>query len=265
MYSKKICTFCNKTILRVGVNNILLAKTCIMFPNEFDNRIIQFTNQFVHKSVIFDEAIVFLSDCMVLKGGVMMTGIWWIWFKEKKTQRNSREHIISTLVGSFVAMFIVRILATKIPFRARPILNPENHLISAYSFEKLDFNFLSSFPSDHATLFFALSAGLFYSSRKLGIFALVYTSLFIAFPRIYLGLHYPTDILAGATIGVVSVVVFNSKHFKDNISSKLLDMSMRKEHYFYPLFFLLTYQIADMFNSTRNLLTFLGHWIKLWL
>ncbi len=191
-----------------------------------------------------------------------MTGLWWVWFKEKNSQGDNREHIISTLLGSFVGMFIVRILANKLPYRARPILNPENHLVSAYSFNKDLFDNLSSFPSDHATLFFALSAGLLYSSRKVGVVALLYTTVFIAFPRVYLGLHYPSDILGGALVGVLTIMVFNLNYFEINVSRRLLKASKYKEHVFYPLFFLLTYQIADMFISTRNIITFLAHWLK---
>ena len=229
--------------------------------NGFDSQIIHFINQFSHKSIYLDESIVFLSNCQILKGGVLMTGLWWIWFKEKDSQNDNREHIISTLIGSFVAMFIVRILANKLPFRARPILNPSNHLVEAYSLNKDLFDTLSSFPSDHATLFFAISTGLLYSSRKIGIVALIYTTVFIAFPRIYLGLHYPTDILGGASVGVLCVVLANTNYIEVNISRKLLLASKHKEHVFYPLFFLLTYQISDMFNSTRNIISFLGHLI----
>ena len=229
--------------------------------NTFDSHIIHFLNQFVHKSYLFDECIVFLSNCQMLKGGVLMTGLWWVWFKEKDSQSDNREHIISTLLGSFIAMFIVRVLASRLPFRSRPILNPANHLVEAYSLNKDFFDNLSSFPSDHATMFYALSAGLLYSSKKVGTVALIYTTLFIAFPRVYLGLHYPTDILGGALVGIVTVMATNINYVEVNFSRRLIRASKYKEHVFYPLFFLFTYQIADMFISTRNIITFLTHLI----
>jgi undecaprenyl-diphosphatase len=88
---------------------------------------------------------------------------------------------------------------------------------------------------------------------------LLYTTVFIALPRIYLGLHYTTDILGGAAIGCIMVALANTTFVRQKISATILAMGERKRHIFYPLFFLLSYQIADMFVSTRNIASFVIH------
>ena len=59
-----------------------------------------------------------------------------------------------------------------------------------------------SFPSGHTTASFEAATVLFLRYRKWGIAALVLAAL-IAFSRMYLYVHYPTDILAGLVLGVL--------------------------------------------------------------
>lgn len=59
-----------------------------------------------------------------------------------------------------------------------------------------------SFPSGHTSVSFAAAFALYFSRRKLWIPALVLAVL-ISFSRLYLYVHYPTDILAGAMIGII--------------------------------------------------------------
>jgi undecaprenyl-diphosphatase len=109
----------------------------------------------------------------------------------------------------------------------------------------------SSFPSHHAVLFFALSTGILFISKKVGAFALSYTALFIAFPRIYVGLHYPTDVIAGAIIGMAIALLGNKYLGKIERLQQIVNWSYSKPNLFYPLFFLLTFQIVNMFDTTR--------------
>ena len=57
-----------------------------------------------------------------------------------------------------------------------------------------------SFPSDHAIIAGAFAAGLLFRSRPLGTIAAV-AAVILAFARVYTGMHYPTDTIAGLLIG----------------------------------------------------------------
>lgn len=58
-----------------------------------------------------------------------------------------------------------------------------------------------SFPSGHTLASFGAATALFLHHKKWGIAALTLASL-IAFSRLYLYVHYPTDVLAGLVLGV---------------------------------------------------------------
>ena len=63
-----------------------------------------------------------------------------------------------------------------------------------------------SFPSAHTMISVSAAAALFHYSKALGIPALVIAAL-VGFSRLYLFVHFPTDVLAGAVIGVLLAVV----------------------------------------------------------
>jgi membrane-associated phospholipid phosphatase len=59
-----------------------------------------------------------------------------------------------------------------------------------------------SFPSDHATMAGAVAAGLLLVSWRLGLAAGAAAAL-MAFARVYIGAHYPQDVLAGLALGAL--------------------------------------------------------------
>ena len=63
-----------------------------------------------------------------------------------------------------------------------------------------------SFPSDHTTVAVALAVGLWIFSRRLGIIAAV-LALVEGFSRVYLGQHYPHDVLAAIVLGTAVMLV----------------------------------------------------------
>ena len=62
-----------------------------------------------------------------------------------------------------------------------------------------------SFPSDHATVAGAVAVGLLLTNRRWGIVA-VALAVLMAFTRVYVGAHYPSDVLAGLALGATVAV-----------------------------------------------------------
>lgn len=60
-----------------------------------------------------------------------------------------------------------------------------------------------SFPSDHATAAFAIAFAILFVSRRAGAVFLA-GAVAIALSRVFVGAHYPGDVLAGAGVGLVS-------------------------------------------------------------
>ena len=65
-----------------------------------------------------------------------------------------------------------------------------------------------SFPSGHTIASFEASVALYKNNKRLGIPALILASL-ISFSRMYLYVHYPTDVIASVILGTVFALIAN--------------------------------------------------------
>lgn len=121
------------------------------------------------------------------------------WFK--KTRNCSIMIVVSLLIG-----YVFNNLVLKNIFnRARPF--EENSVFKDFLLEiKMELPDGSSFPSGHAFSSFCCATIVFLFHKKLGILSFV-VAILIALSRVYLCVHYPTDVLAGAVIGALFAIM----------------------------------------------------------
>lgn len=89
--------------------------------------------------------------------------------------------------------------------------DPRPFLVLPDIHQLIDHETTSSFPSGHASFYFALAAGVYLYNKKAGWWYLASAGL-IGFARIFIGVHWPLDILVGAILGVITAVII--KHLK---------------------------------------------------
>jgi len=100
----------------------------------------------------------------------------------------------------FVALAVAQLIGGVVE-RARPYsVMPAAHVLIARS---TDF----SFPSDHATAAAAVAGGLLLAGRRRWGIAAVVAACAMAFARVYVGVHFPGDALAGLALGAAVAVL----------------------------------------------------------
>jgi membrane-associated phospholipid phosphatase len=199
-----------------------------------------------------DRFVSFQEGNTLLKSALFLTMYWYFWFRPGPDQEKRRRAIIAILVGTLLAIVVARTVATFAPFRIRPVYN--THLVYSLSFQlPTHFDHWSSFPSDTAAYLCALAFGLWHLSRRLTIPVILYTAGWICLPRMFLGLHYASDIVAGAAIGTAIVwVSLKTGWLQSGLAPRVLAFMDAKPHVFYAAAFLVVYEMASMFWDVRG-------------
>ena len=140
----------------------------------------------------------------------ILTGLILLCFK--KTRSCGLLLLISLILGFTVNDLIIKSIVQRVrPFNSfaeiLPLVNPPKSF---------------SFPSGHSASAFACAVSLYYTKRKWFAFGLVIAAL-IAFSRLYVGVHYPTDVLCGTLVGTISAIVAGNiytRKFKARAAAK---------------------------------------------
>lgn len=117
-------------------------------------------------------------------------------FMRRKDHVAPRDIILQALCAAGLGFFLREMIGL-LHFRARPFM--------FHSFEPLiRLSFIdSSFPSGHAMAAFALATIILKYDTLWGAIFAVFAGL-VAWGRVYVGVHYPSDVIAGAILGVLS-------------------------------------------------------------
>lgn len=115
--------------------------------------------------------------------------IYWFSF-----HRSSQQTALFALLTSLLALYVNLLIGDFFP-HPRPFMVPIGHTFIAHVAD-------ASFPSDHMTLACAIVFSMLFNQRFISGVALLFVSLFIAWGRIYMGVHFPADMLGSVLVAL---------------------------------------------------------------
>jgi len=114
--------------------------------------------------------------------------------------RKYRESAFAMIIALLLSLLICNLALKNIVQRDRPFWIDPTVIL------KIDEPSEFSFPSGHTFSSFAAAVTLYLFHRKIG-FAAIVLAIMIAFSRLYLFVHFPTDVLASVVLGSVTAVI----------------------------------------------------------
>ena len=157
-------------------------------------------NAFAGNWKILDWIGIFFADYFqYFLGAILVVLLFW----PKKDVLKNRLMVISAGISVFLSRIVITEIIKIIIHRSRPyiVLETAKKLIS----ENANFQ---SFPSGHAAIFFALAMAIWFYNKKLGIWFFI-GAILMGIARIFVGVHWPSDVLGGAVIGIISAIIID--------------------------------------------------------
>ena len=166
-------------------------------------------------------ARLFLNDYFVpTLLAVILIGLWFEGQSEAAQRNNQRAVLVATL-GTIVANSLLKII-NLLYYRPRPFAQ---HEVTLLFYRPTD----SSFPSNAAAIGFAIAAGVWLHNRAWGRWVMLIALLF-GVSRIFGGVHFPLDVLAGAGLGWASAWwVHRQEWLVEGLLVKILRVAKRLE------------------------------------
>lgn len=227
--------------------------------NNFDIQTELFLNRAVGLHHRFETSVAVGHGIALLNSVVIVFLMWSVLFDRKRPGqlREGFDLLVGAAFFSLFATLTARGLARMLPFRPRPIATPDIHFRVPGDLY-LPVMKWSAFPSDHATLLFGLAAGIFLVSRKAGWVAFAWVAIVICIPLLYMGIHWPTDIIAGAALGMSFTQLARINAVRDVVRRTVTRWHDSHPQVFYAVLFVWSYEIASLFDDVRHVLRFLS-------
>lgn len=168
---------------------------------DFNTDVFSFLYSYAHRAPWLDAVGVFFAQYLAYIIGAVLL----YWFFRPRATATDRMMIVLSVCSAAIARLVVKTAIILIYPHPRPyvVIAAVQPLIASSPSEAYQ-----SFPSGHALAFFAVALMVCFYKKRTGA-ALFLAATLMGAARIFVGVHWPFDIFAGAVLGVLtSLTIF---------------------------------------------------------
>ena len=227
---------------------------------QFDTNMVLWLNGMLSSHLWLAKAVSALALNPIARGVPIFVPLVVLWFTPDHIADRGRMAL--GLAGACFATLVSVLLQKHLHLDVRPFFNPALHLYQVNRVDLGQWDRINSFPSDTATLYFALSTVIFLEWREAGLLAYAWSFVTAAICRIALGFHYPSDVAAGIVLGIATVLLFAAaKTLAARLQWRLDRVGSRRAWVHAALFLLLAdaYSQFEGLQGVMRFLTRIGH------
>jgi membrane-associated phospholipid phosphatase len=225
----------------------LAALVLVCYPGLIDIPAVKLLNSYANRNALLDTLFYAFDTYFTFSGVVLVALISACWFSDDRVETRAR--ILVATLGSLGAGALSRFLQHHLPTHIRPYYDPGIGFHAPALLEK-PFNTWNCFPSDHAAVFAGLAVTIYLVRPRWGLFAAAWLVL-IESARVYMGAHYPSDLVGGAAFAAM-VVWASQSPWIVSVGRRLMLWERSSRPIFYMLAFFTLYQIGTLFLDVRR-------------
>jgi undecaprenyl-diphosphatase len=166
------------------------------FANPFDLTLYHLINGLAGHHHILDKIMIFFAkDALEIYAVLFVIA----WFALPKRDIEHRHALVMAGLSGILAL-VINVVISHVWFRPRPFTVLPKGTYTELVAHSTD----ASFPSDHSSGSWGFSGGSWGHNTKLINRTFTVIAIIVMFARVYVGVHYPTDVLAGMIVGILS-------------------------------------------------------------
>ena len=177
---------------------------------ELDVAVTRAINGWAERNGAVDLLMIWASDVGIQLMILAAAGLW-----RRRNDRLHMRHVLAAAGFSFLLGLSLNQVILLFVHRLRPYDGGVTHLLIARS---SDF----SFPSDHATAAFAIAAAFLLGGTRHLALCFLTAALLVSMSRVYVGVHYASDVLGGALTGIIAAAGVRSIYLEGTRADRFI-------------------------------------------